>query len=134
MKLKRQVVTVEYTDVDVEEFVNRILYDFGDYCLDQDSDDEMFEEFASDACDVIDYEDLEANKQEIIEILKQRQSDYNERNYKACVDDAVDFIVESFSDGFWDSTDNIIYGDKRSDVFSEAIKKLYKEFNNDEVE
>ena len=134
MKVSKKVTKIEQEEVSAKELVAGILQGDEYYILSEDNDDDMFETFV-DCCDgIIDPDDLYANKEEILSILKHEQLLYNEANYKDCVQEAADFIVDSFSDGFWDSCDNIVYGEARSTLFGDAIKLLYKQICDEEQE
>lgn len=134
MKVSKKVTKIEQEEVSAKELVAEVLQGDGYYILSEDNDDDMFETFVDCYDGIIDPEDLRANREEILDILKHEQLLYNENNYEDCVQEAADFIVDAFSDGFWDSCDNIVYGEARSTLFGDAIKLLYKQICDEEPE
>lgn len=134
MKVSKKVTKFEVEEVSAKELVADVLQEDGYYILSEDNDDDMFDTFVDCYNGDIAPEELSANREEILSILKHEQLLYNENNYDDCVEEAAEFIVDMFADGFWEDCINIVYGEARADVFKDAIKSLYKQLCDEEVE
>lgn len=134
MKVSRKVTKTEYEEISAKQLVDEALQEDGYFILSEDNDEDLFEAFMDYYDGEVDPEDLRNNRDEILSILKHEQDLYNKNNYEGCVEEAAEFIVDSFSDGFWDACDNMVYGSARSSVFSDAIKLLYKQTRDEETE
>lgn len=136
IRIRKTYVEESFESIELKALVDRIIDDEGPYFLNY-SDEDMFEEFYDLTCDLVeDEEDLTRNKEEIMKLLQEKRDENDEEYYDDCVEEAISFIEDGFTEEFWDTATNIVYDpEKKSSVYRDAIKKIYKDlFGNEEVE
>ena len=125
----------EELDFSLTDLVHHVINEEGEYFLDY-APNEMYQEFYDYACDLVyDEEELDAHKEEIIQILINERDRLNQVNYDSYVEELVKFIEDSVIEDFDDACLSPIYGDDaKKAAYVQAIAELFNKHCGPELD